>query len=159
MKYLISACLVGENVRYDGKNCYAPALKQLVATQQAMIICPEVAGGLSTPRLPAEIIGGDGIDVLNGRAQVRDSAGNDQSKAFIDGAYQALKLAQAHQVTHVVLKANSPSCGTHKIYDGSFSGIQTVGQGVTAALLTQHGFQVIDENQFLQLLAQEDSMF
>ena len=157
MKYLISACLVGENVRYDGKNCYTHALKQLVATKQATIICPEVAGGLSTPRLPAEIVGGDGVDVLNGHARVLDSAGNDQRAAFIDGAYQTLKLAQKLQVTHVVLKANSPSCGTQKIYDGSFSGIQTVGQGVTAALLSQHGFQVIDENQFLQHLAQENS--
>lgn len=159
MKYLISACLVGENVRYDAKNCYTHALKQLLLAKQAVIICPEVMGGLSTPRLTAEIVGGDGIDVLNGHARVLDSAGNDQSKAFVDGAYLALKLAQQHQVTHVVLKANSPSCGTHQIYDGNFNATKIMGQGVTAALLTQHGFKVIDENQFLQHLAQEDSTF
>lgn len=152
MKYLISACLVGENVRYDGKNCETHPLKQLVLAKQAVIICPEIAGGLSTPRLAAEIVGGDGLDVLNGHAQVIDQAGHDQRAAFIEGAYQALRLAQHFQVTHVVLKANSPSCGTQQIYDGRFSGTRIAGQGVTAALLTQHGFSVMDENEFLRQL-------
>jgi len=154
MKYLISACLVGENVRYDGKNCYTEKLKQLVLTQQAVMICPEIAGGLSTPRLPAEIVGGDGIDVLNGHAQVLDSAGTDHSAAFVEGAYKALKLAQKFQVTHVVLKANSPSCGSDSIYNGQFNGHKKLGQGVTAALLIQHGFHVLDEDAFLKLLDQ-----
>lgn len=128
-KYLISACLVGENVRYDGKNCLH------VATGQAVMICPEVSGGLNTPRLPAEIFGGDGEDVLNGRAKVLDTSGNDVSDAFILGATKALQLAQQHQVTHVILKANSPSCGSKLIYDGTFSGQKILGQGITTALL------------------------
>ncbi|OTG95753.1 DUF523 domain-containing protein [Acinetobacter sp. ANC 3832] len=151
-KYLISACLVGENVRYDGQNCLQQKLRQLVIEQRAVIICPEVLGGLSTPRLAAEIVGGNGEDVLCGKAKVLDSAGNDVSNAFIQGAYKALQLAQKHQITHVILKANSPSCGSELIYDGSFSGNKIQGNGVTSALLKQHGFTVITEDQFLQIL-------
>ena len=151
-KYLISACLVGENVRYDGQNCLQQKLRQLVIEQRAVIICPEVSGGLSTPRLAAEIVGGNGEDVLCGKAKVLDSAGNDVSNAFIQGAYKALQLAQKHQITHVILKANSPSCGSELIYDGSFSGNKIQGNGVTSALLKQHGFTVITEDQFLQIL-------
>lgn len=151
-KYLISACLVGENVRYDGQNCLQQKLRQLVIEQRAVIICPEVSGGLSTPRLATEIIGGNGEDVLCGKAKVLDSAGNDVSNAFIQGAYKALQLAQKHQITHVILKANSPSCGSELIYDGSFSGNKIQGNGVTSALLKQHGFTVITEDQFLQIL-------
>lgn len=150
-KYLISACLVGENVRYDGQNCLQQKLRQLVIEQRAVIICPEVSGGLSTPRLAAEIVGGNGEDVLYGKAKVLDSAGNDVSNAFIQGAYKALQLAQKHQITHVILKANSPSCGSELIYDGSFSGNKIQGNGVTSALLKQHGFKVITEDQFLQI--------
>lgn len=151
-KYLISACLVGENVRYDGQNCLQQKLRQLVIEQRAVIICPEVSGGLSTPRLAAEIVGGNGEDVLCGKAKVLDSAGNDVSNAFIQGAYKALQLAQKHQITHVILKANSPSCGSELIYDGSFSGNKIQGNGVTSALLKQHGFKVITEDQFLQIM-------
>lgn len=152
-KYLISACLVGENVRYDAKNCLQHQLKKLVDTQQAVVICPEVSGGLATPRPPAEILGGEGQDVLNDQAKVIDQQGNDVSQAFILGAEKALKLAQLHQVTHVVLKANSPSCGSTMIYDGSFSGQKIQGQGVTAALLKQHGFNVMTEDEFLATLS------
>lgn len=150
-KYLISACLVGENVRYDGQNCLQQKLRQLVIEQRAVIICPEVSGGLSTPRLAAEIVGGNGEDVLCGKAKVLDSAGNDVSNAFIQGAYKALQLAQKHQITHVILKANSPSCGSELIYDGSFSGNKIQGNGVTSALLKQHRFKLITEDQFLQI--------
>ncbi|CAG2157409.1 unnamed protein product [Oppiella nova] len=75
-KYLISACLVGENVRYDAKNCLQHKLKQLLDKQQAVVICPEVSGGLSTPRQPAEIVGGDGYQVLKGQAKVKDANGH-----------------------------------------------------------------------------------
>lgn len=150
MKYLISACLAGQPVRYDGQHCLQSKLKHLIETKQAVLICPEVAGGLSTPRLAAEIIGGNGFDVLNGQAKVITSAGQDVTQAFLDGAYLALNLAQLHQVTHVILKANSPSCGSNLIYDGTFSGQKIQGDGVTAALLKQHNFQVLTEDEFLQ---------
>lgn len=151
-KYLISACLIGENVRYDGKNCLHNKLRQLIEQEQAVIICPEVAGGLNIPRPAAEIINGDGTDVLQGKAKVIDTLGNDVTQAFILGAQQALKLAQKHQVTRVILKANSPSCGSKLIYDGTFSNTKIIGKGVTAALLEQHGFQIMTEDQFLQQL-------
>ena len=148
-KYLISACLGGENVRYDGQNCLQQQLKQLIETNQAMMICPEVSGGLATPRLPAEIVGGDGYDVLNHQAKVIDLKGNDVTVAFISGAEETLKLAQKHQITHVILKANSPSCGSNMIYDGSFTGQKIRGVGVSTALLQQHGFEVMTEDEFL----------
>ena len=152
MKYLISACLLGQAVRYDGGHCMVAALQQLLATGQAVAFCPEVAGGLSIPRLPAEIVAGDGQAVLSGQAKVLDSAGADMTAAFILGAQRCLALAQQHQVTHVVLKANSPSCGSTQIYNGHFNGQKIAGQGVTAALLSQHGFNVISEQDFLQQL-------
>lgn len=147
-KYLISACLVGENVRYDGKNCLQQQLKRLIVTGQAVIICPEVFGGLPTPRSAGEIIGGNGTDVLNGHAKVIDTLGNDVSIEFILGAQKALKLAQDNQVTYVILKANSPSCGSWFIYDGTFSGQKIEGKGITTALLEQHGFKVLTEDEF-----------
>ena len=148
-KYLISACLVGENVRYDGQNCLQQQLKQLIETDQAVMICPEVSGGLAIPRLPAEIVGGDGHDVLNHCARVLDLKGNDVTSAFISGAKKTLNLVKKHQITHIVLKANSPSCGSNMIYDGSFTGQKTRGVGVSTALLQQHGFEVMTEDEFL----------
>ena len=151
MKYLISACLANFPVRYDGKAYHYEKITQLIQTKQAITICPEVAGGLSTPRLAAEIIGGTAQDVLNNTAKVVDSQGNDVTKAFIDGAFRTLKMAQIHQVSTVVLKENSPSCGSHFIYDGSFSGEKIAAVGITTALLQQHGFKVISEHEFLTL--------
>ena len=152
MKYLISACLAGYSVRYDGKHCLHQAIKQLLDAKQAVVVCPEVAGGLSTPRHAAEIVGGDGSDVLKGQAKVMTHTGEDVTQSFITGAHQALKLAQLHQVTHVVLKAHSPSCGSSLIYDGTFTGKKIQGLGVTAALLQQHGFQILNEDEFLDLM-------
>ena len=151
MKYLISACLVGEKVRYDGQHSLDPLLKHLINQQRAIMICPEVSGGLNTPRLPAEIVGGTAEDVLNGLAKVIDQSGQDQTQAFIKGAQNTLALAQQHQISYVILKANSPSCGSRYIYDGTFSGNKILGNGITTALLKQHGFQVLDEIQFLEL--------
>ena len=113
---------------------------------------PEVSGGLDTPRLAAEIIGGTAQDVLNRTAKVIDSQGNDVTTAFIDGAFKALEMAQKHKVSTVVLKENSPSCGSNFIYDGSFSGTKIVGLGITSCLLKQHGFHVISEDDFLKSL-------
>ena len=103
MKYLISACLANIPVRYDGKAYNYEKIAQLIQTQQAITICPEVSGGLDTPRLAAEIIGGTAQDVLNRTAKVIDSQGNDVTAAFLDGAFKALEIAQKHQVSTVVL--------------------------------------------------------
>ena len=102
--------------------------------------------------MAAEIVGGNGEDVLSGKAHVLDTSGLDISDAFIAGAYKTLRLAQRSNVTHVVLKANSPSCGSTYIYDGSFSGSKIQGNGVTSALLKLNGFQIMTEDEFLQSL-------
>ena len=149
-KFLISACLVGQHVRYDGKHSLNEKIQTLIVSHQVILVCPEMAGGLAAPRLAAEIIGGDGHDVLAGKARVINTVGEDVTATFIQGAQLALTLAQHHQVTHVILKANSPSCGSQQIYDGTFQGQKRTGQGVTTALLQQHGFKVIDELQFEQ---------
>lgn len=147
---LVSACLAGEPVRYDGKSCAVSLIRSLIAQGKAKAICPECLGGLPTPRPAAEIRGGNGDDVLAGRAKVIDTSGNDVSAAFIAGAYQALKIVQYYEATAIVLKENSPSCGSQFIYSGQFNGQKQAGFGVTAALLKQHGFQVIAEHQLEQ---------
>ena len=145
-KILVSRCLLGHKVRYDG-GASGP-FDQLAAWQaegRVVAICPEVAGGLPTPRPSAEIPGGQGIDVWEGRAQVLTAEGEDFTSAFLDGARQALALVQRHHIRIAILKANSPSCGNRLTYDGSFRGVKVEGQGVTAALLTRAGVQVFSE--------------
>ena len=149
-KYLISACLAGENVRYDARNCLHEKLRALVENDQAIIACPEMLGGLATPRPAAEIVGGSALDVFDGQAKILDSSGTNVTEAFLTGAYKTLEIAQKNQITHVILKENSPSCGRHFIYDGTFQGHKKQGMGLTAMLLTQHGFIVMSENEFLQ---------
>ena len=148
-RYFISACLLGQKVRYDGKDCLVQALLEQLMPQQYISLCPEIAGGLNTPRPPAEIQYGSGKDVLDGKIPVVDLHGQDISTAFIQGANQALKVAQDFQATHAILKANSPSCGSGLIYDGSFTGTIMSGDGVTAALFKQHGIIVMSEKDFL----------
>lgn len=145
-KILVSRCLLGHRVRYDA-GASGP-FEQLTAWQaegRVIAVCPEVAGGLPTPRPAAEIPGGQGVDVWDGRAQVVTAAGEDVSQAFLDGARQALALVQRHGIRIAVLKANSPSCGNLLTYDGTFSGVKVSGEGVTAALLKRHGVQVFSE--------------
>ena len=134
-----SACLCGHKVRYDGGDC---ATADVLAAE-ALPICPEVMGGLPTPRAPAEIVGGDGHDVLAGRARVFDAHGVDVTKAFKQGAKLALLHLQAAHIDTVYLKSKSPSCGQGQIYDGSFSGQLREGDGVSTALFKQHGICVI----------------
>jgi len=147
-KVLVSRCLLGHRVRYDG-GASGP-YGQLARWQdegRIIALCPEVAGGLPTPRAPAEIPGGQGLDVLNGKAPVITSEGEDVTAAFMDGAQQALALVNRHGIRIAILKANSPSCGNVQTYDGSFSGVKVEGQGVTAALLAGAGVQVFSELQ------------
>jgi uncharacterized protein YbbK (DUF523 family) len=142
---LVSACFAGIQCRYDAKSVPAEQIMALVRAGQAVPICPEQAGGLPTPRPPAEIIGGTGDDVLDGKARVVDIMGNDVTEAFIAGAQEALALAQRIGATEAILKERSPSCGSCHIYDGQFKGQKVPGHGVTAALLRRHGIQVASE--------------
>jgi uncharacterized protein YbbK (DUF523 family) len=146
--FLVSACLLGLPCRYDGGSCPVPALQRLAALGRVVPICPEVAGGLLTPRPPAEIRGGDGGDVLGRRARVVREDGTDVSAEFIAGARAALDLARRCEITQAVLKACSPSCGVGRIYDGTFSGWLTDGDGVTAALLRREGITVATEEDW-----------
>ncbi len=112
-----------------------------------MLVCPEEEGGLGTPRPAAEIVGGDGHDVLAGRARVVTRAGRDVTEEYVRGAHVALERARREGVGSTLLKARSPSCGKGCIYDGSFSRSQRAGDGVTAALLIQQGIEVLTEEE------------
>ena len=152
-RILISRCLLGEPVRYDGgaKPLNHPLLRQWNEQGLLVPICPELLGGLSVPRKPAEIVGGDGADVLAGRARVLTIDGEDVTAAFIAGARLARDLAEREGCAFALLKENSPSCGTHRIADGSFSGVRKPGQGVTAALLRAAGLRVFGETMLESL--------
>lgn len=152
---LVSACLLGQPVRYDAASKGLPEHWQarFAARYTLLPFCPECAGGLPTPRPPAEIRGGSGAQVLAGLAQVRTAAGDDVSAAFVSGARLALQQAQQHGCTLALLKANSPSCGNRQIYSGQFDSLLQEGAGVTAALLQQHGVTVYSEQELDTLLA------
>ena len=144
--YLVSACLVGLNTRYDGTSVLDLELMELMKEGRAIPVCPEQLGGLKTPRCPSEIQGGHGQDVLCGKARVFNNDGEDATDSFIKGAKEALKLAETVNAEGAILKARSPSCGVHFIYDGTFQSNLIPGSGVTAALLHQAGFKLFDEN-------------
>ncbi|ETF05107.1 DUF523 domain-containing protein [Pseudomonas moraviensis] len=145
-KILVSRCLLGHRVRYDG-GASGPfdLLEQWIEEGRVVPLCPEVAGGLPTPRAAAEIPGGQGGQVLDGIAAVITTDGEDVSAQFLEGARQALELVQKHGIRVAVLKANSPSCGNLLTYDGTFRGVKVSGEGVTAALLKRHGVRVFSE--------------
>jgi uncharacterized protein YbbK (DUF523 family) len=150
---LVSACLLGQPVRYDGsdKRCNHPLLQRWLDEGRVVPVCPEVAGGLPVPRQPAEITdGAGGLKVLAGEARVMDAQAQDVSEAFVAGARHALALAQRHHIRMAVLKQGSPSCGSVSIYDGSFSGNKVPDAGVTTALLRQAGIYVFGEDQLQQ---------
>ena len=134
---LISACLCGENCKYDGTNNLREDLKKLYDEGKALLICPEVMGGLSTPRNPSEIL-------YDGRVVMCD--GTDVTENFISGAKKALEIADRVKPYLIILKAKSPSCGVGKVYDGTFSKVLKDGNGKCADLLIKNGYKVITEN-------------
>ncbi len=145
---IVSACLAGCECRFDGSADTEDTLARLVADGRAVTVCPEEEGGLATPRPPAEIVGGDGHDVLAGRARVVTVAGDDVTDAYLEGARNALAAARAVGARTAVLKARSPSCGKGVIYDGSFTRTTREGDGVTVALLKQKGIEVVSDEEF-----------
>lgn len=149
-KILVSRCLLGHRVRYDG-GAHGPFDLLGVWQSEGRIVplCPEVAGGLSTPRPPAEIPGGQGGAVLDGRVAVVTVGGEDVTTAFVAGAEAALELIARHGIRLAVLKARSPSCGNLENYDGSFSGTRVAGEGVTAAALKRAGVAVFNETELV----------
>lgn len=138
MHILVSQCLLGEPCRYDGKSVPVEALQALRRAGHTLVpVCPEVLGGLPTPRAPAE---------LQPDGRVINREGEDVTDAYFEGARRALEIARQGGCTLAVLKANSPSCGSRLIYDGTFSGRRICGQGVAARLLAQAGIPVVDED-------------
>jgi uncharacterized protein YbbK (DUF523 family) len=139
---VVSSCLAGIPCRYDGKSVPVGNCVAMVKKGEAVAACPEVMGGLESPRDPCEIVGGDGYDVLAGRARIVDKAGRDRTAAFVSGAQKFLEFLQIKGADMVYLKAKSPSCGLGAIYDGTFSGTLKEGDGVTAALLKMNGIKI-----------------
>ncbi|MEU6933813.1 DUF523 domain-containing protein [Streptomyces sp. NPDC046385] len=139
---LVSACLRGVPCRHDARDKPSAGLDAQLADRVVVPFCPESAGGLPTPRRPAELVGGDGHAVLDGTAQVVDDQGEDVTAEFLAGARLALARAQAAGCAEAVLMPRSPSCGRGRVYDGTFGGGLVPGDGVTAALLERHGITV-----------------
>ena len=161
-KILISACLIGEEVRYDGRaNTIVSRIITRWAKEKRLIpVCPEVAGGLPIPRPPAEIQSGDGYDVLVGKSRVVTIEHGDVTGAYLSGAQQTYRLAMDLNIKIAILTSESPSCGCGEIYDGTFSSTLYPGDGVTAALLKNAGIRVFTEKQLAkadEYLAQLES--
>jgi uncharacterized protein YbbK (DUF523 family) len=143
MKF-VSACLAGIPCRYDGQAKGRAEIVELVKSGQTCTFCPETLGGLKIPRVPSEIVGGDGGDVLDGRAKVLSEEGTDVTAEFIAGAAAVLALCRKSGDVEVLMKSKSPSCGVGRIYDGSFTGTLRPGDGVTTALLKRNHIKVVE---------------
>lgn len=141
-RIVVSACLLGENCKYNGGNNYYEKIEELKEYFDIIPICPECFGGLPIPRVPSEIIGD----------RVYSKTGEDLTDAFNDGAEKALYIAMERNCSAGVLKERSPSCGFGKIYDGTFTGSICDGNGVTANLLSQNGIQIFGESQIDKLI-------
>lgn len=144
-KILVSACLLGKNCRYDGKNSLKNDILQLQKSFILIPVCPEVDGGLPTPRLPHERKGN----------RIINQNGDDRTLYFERGAQQALALVKKHHIRYAILKSKSPSCGKDKIYDGTFSSTLTSGDGVLVELLKKEGIVVCDEHDFREHLKKD----
>lgn len=158
-KILISACLLGRPVRYDGKGKLLndPRIERWKAEGRLVGYCPEQAGGLPTPRPSAEIEGGmNGEDVLAGRARVMEITGGDVTAEFVEGGKKAVTFAREQGCDVALLIDGSPSCGSGFIYDGFFSGTRHPGFGVTAALMRLAGIRVFSDSELDRLAAHID---
>lgn len=153
-KILVSACLLGKPVRYDGgdKALESRILSDWQGEGRVVGLCPEIEGGLPVPRPAAEIMaGGHAEGVLEGVSQVIEVGGKDVSPAFLAGAQRALAVAQEHDCRYALLTDGSPSCGSSFIYDGRFSGAVVEGMGVVTALLRRNGIEVFSQGQIAEL--------
>lgn len=143
MEYLlVSSCLLGNNVKYNGKNNYTADIEKIKNKYNIIVVCPEVMGGLPIPRIPSEI--------LNDR--VVNKEGIDVTKNFYAGANIALELVKKYNIKKALLKEGSPSCGSNYIYDGTFSGTKVEGQGITAKELSKLGVKIYNEKQIEDLV-------
>lgn len=140
---IISSCLCGNNTKYNGGNNLIDKLDLLEEKFNLITICPEVFGGLSTPRNPSEIQGD----------KVYSNQGLDVTDNFVNGALKAVEILKKHDVKYALLKEGSPSCGVNKIYDGTFTGVKISGSGVTTKMFRDLGIEVYSENEIDELLS------
>ncbi len=140
-KILISACLIGENVKYDGGNnaLHVTILEQWKQEGLLVPLCPEVLGGLSVPRFPCEVVVGEN--------RVVNTIGTDVTDAFVKGAKESLRIAKEEGICMAILKARSPSCGKDIIYDGTFTSTRVNDSGMTCKLLQRSGIAVFSEEE------------
>jgi len=141
--YLISACLVGVNCRYNGENTLDKRLLELIENGEAIAVCPEVLGDLPIPREPCEI-----IETSDEKQKVIDKSGNEHTDSFLKGAEKTLEICKIIGIEKAILQQRSPSCGYGKIYDGTFSGKFIEGNGVTADFLAKNGIKVFNEENW-----------
>ncbi|MGM9565668.1 DUF523 domain-containing protein [Evtepia sp.] len=142
MRILVSACLMGVGCRYDGKSNQLPQLEQLMKQHTCIPVCPEILGGLPTPRVPAERQG----------SKIMTQDGQDVTQQFVRGTAEVLRLADLYHCKAALLKERSPSCGSEQIYDGTFTKTLTEGDGLTAEMLKRKGIAVYGESQIGELV-------
>ena len=138
MKVLVSACLMGENCKYNGGNNYDPAVAAFVKDRQVIPVCPEVLAGLGVPRTPIEIVNG----------QLKDRYGNSVAEPMAEAVEKILRQLEGEEIECVILKSRSPTCGVEQVYDGTFSGRLVDGMGVLAEALQKAGYKVVDSEDF-----------
>ena len=137
-KYVVSACLVGKNTKYNGGNNRNEKIIEFLKDKEYILVCPEVRGGLSIPRAPSEIVNNKVINV----------EGKDVTKEFYDGSNKEIQRVKEFNATKAILKSRSPSCGLNVIYDGTFSGKVTTGDGVFTKELKKLGIEILTELDF-----------
>lgn len=143
--FVVSACLAGVNCTFKGTNNLSENIRKLYRDGTALAVCPEVAGGLCTPRERSEIFGGGGEEVLKGNARVLSHSGKDITTAYIRGAVSLCRLVKHLGIRKAILKSDSPACSIGRIYDGTFSKKFRSSDGVFAAALRLNGVVLYDE--------------
>lgn len=146
MKYIVSACLMGDNCKYNGGNNYNEDVINFLKDKEYIKVCPEVFGGLKTPRVPSEIV----FD------KVINQKGLDVTNEYLKGAYKTLQIIKDNNIKCAILKSRSPSCGTNQIYDGTFSKTLKSGDGITAKLLKENGISVFSELELEKIKEKDD---
>jgi uncharacterized protein YbbK (DUF523 family) len=149
---LVSACLLGERVRYNGQDAETrhSIIDRWMSEGRVVSVCPELLAGFAVPRAAVEIVGSGGAAVIDGAARAVETAGRDVTSEFVVAAERTLKIVQDRNIRVAVLTDGSPSCGTSYIYDGTFTGEKHYAMGVTASLLSRHGIVVFNQDQLLE---------
>lgn len=143
MKVIVSACLAGDNCKYNGENNLNQKMMEFLKSHEIIKVCPEVLGGLPTPRPSAEIVGG----------KVMNTDGKNITKEFSLGAQRAFEIVQQEKPDLIILQSRSPSCGIKQIYDGTFSGNKIPGHGLFAELCIKAGYKVLDIEEIDEYLS------